>query len=248
MPLLDHFRGRLRDMRHWASFHATWAVAIVRALNRDLLPPGYYAEVQTHIGRIEVDIAAFEAGRALADEPPPENGGGTATATVATKVWAPPEPDFEIPGVFPDVVRVLVYNGEAGPTLVAAVELVSPGNKDRPDTRVAFANKCATYLQEGVGVVAVDIVTERLANLHNELVRVLQLDQKFLLSPETLHAVAYRPLRRPQAEKEKVQVWAAPLALGEPLPVLPLAIDKGLVVRLDLEATYSEARLELRLP
>ena len=206
MPLLDHFRGRLRDSRPWESFHATWAVAILRALNRDLLPPGYYADVQTHVGRIEVDIAAFEMGRAAGPALEPGDGGAVATATLAAKVWAPPAPDFEMPGVFPDVVRVLVYNSAEGPTLVAAIELVSPGNKDRPETRRDFAAKCATYLQEGIGLVTVDIVTERHANLHNELVRVLEVDDKFLLSPETLYAVAYRPRRRPEADREKVEV------------------------------------------
>ena len=246
MPLLDHFRGRLRDSRPWESLHGMWAASIVRALNRDLLPPGYYADVQRHVGRIEVDIAAFEMGRAAAAAQESDRG-GVATATLPTKVWAPPAPDFEMPAVFPDVVRVLVYNSEAGPTLVAAVELVSPGNKDGPETRRTFAAKCATYLQQGVGLVTVDIVTERHANLHNELVRAMDLDEKFLLSPDTLYAVAYRPRRRPEADREKVEVWASPLAVGEPLPDVPLALDKGLMGRLDLEATYSQARQELRL-
>src|SRR5688500_8093730 len=153
MPLLDHFRGRLRESRPWESLHGMWAASIVRALNRELLPPGYYADVQRHVGRVEVDIAAFEMGQAAGPPLASGNGGGVATATVPAKVWAPPAPDFEMPGAFPDVVRVLVYNGEAGPTLVAAVELVSPGNKDRPATRRAFASKCATYLNEGVGLV-----------------------------------------------------------------------------------------------
>ena len=36
-----------------------------------------------------------------------------------------------MPAIFPDSIEVLVYNSEAGPVLVAAVELISPANKDR---------------------------------------------------------------------------------------------------------------------
>jgi hypothetical protein len=41
---------------------------------------------------------------------------------------------------------VRIYDDEANRTLVAAVELVSPSNKDRPASREAFATKCAAYL------------------------------------------------------------------------------------------------------
>ena len=53
--------------------------------------------------------------------------------------------------------------------LAAAIELVSPSNRDRPEARRAFVAKCASYLQRGAGLVIVDVVTDRLANLHEEL-------------------------------------------------------------------------------
>src|SRR5258708_7008185 len=34
MPLRDHFRSPLDDVRHWESFHATWPVMIVATLRR----------------------------------------------------------------------------------------------------------------------------------------------------------------------------------------------------------------------
>src|SRR5450755_3652596 len=46
-----------------------------------------------------------------------------------------------------DIVEVCFHDGEGGPRLVAVVELVSPGNKDRLENRRAFAVKCAAYLQ-----------------------------------------------------------------------------------------------------
>ena len=241
MPLLDHFHPPLSTTRHWESFHARWAAAIADALNEDLLPPGYFAEEQVHVGsRVEIDVATFD------QHPVTSAAGGGGTATAAVRAWAPPAAALEMPGIFPDGIEVLVFSGEAGPTLVAAVELVSPGNKDREDARRAFASKCAAYLQQGVGLVVVDTVTSRQANLHNELVRLMNAGGQFLLPPDPLYAVAYRPARR--EESDRIQIWPAPLAIGASLPVMPLALDKGVFVPLDLEATYTDARGRRRLP
>ncbi len=51
MPLRDHFRPPLDDMRHWEGFHATWPVMIVALLRRQL-PPGYFAEPRVHSARL----------------------------------------------------------------------------------------------------------------------------------------------------------------------------------------------------
>jgi len=59
---------------------------------------------------------------------------------------------YDLPGVFPDSMEVLVFRTEAGPTLVVAIELVSPGSKDRKAHRRAFAAKCSSYLQQGIGL------------------------------------------------------------------------------------------------
>jgi len=57
-----------------------------------------------------------------------------------------------------------------GLTLVAVIELVSPSNKDRAEARDAFADKYSAYLQRGIGLVVVDVVTTRQANLHDRLI------------------------------------------------------------------------------
>lgn len=240
MPLLDHFRPPLSDTRHWESFHARWAGAIADSLNANLLPAGYYAEEQVHVGgRVEIDVATFDR----ADGGTAAGNGGVAT--VAAQTWAPPAPQLLIPAVFPDSIEVLVFSGEAGPTLVAAVGLVSPGNKDRAQSRRAFAAKCASYLQQVIGLVVVDIVTNRQANLHNELIRLMELEDRFAISVGPLYAAAYRPARRDKSEL--LETWADPLAIDRSLSTLPLALDKGLLIPLDLETTYTEARQRRRM-
>lgn len=241
MPLLDHFHAPLHPDRKWESFHARWASAISDALNMVLLPRGYFAEVQAHFGsRVEIDVATFGNGPSA---PTAESQGGVAV--MPARVWAPPAAAFEMPAVYPDSIEAQVFHSEGGATLVAAVELVSPGNRGRPETRRAFAAKCASYLQQGIGLVVADIVTSRQANLHNELVRLLELSDEYLLAPDSLWATAYRPIRRPQVETTRV--WVAALAVGQTLPTLPLALDKGICVPLDLDAPYMEACQRLRL-
>src|SRR5947209_790350 len=140
MPLLDHFHPPLSIARHWESLHARWAGAMADALNNNVLPGGYYAEEQIHIGsRVEVDVATFDQ-----DLLAQGRDAAQATATLPVRVWAPPAPPMTMPAIFPDSLEIHVINTEGGPNLVASVELVSPGNKDRPDFRRAFAAKCAS--------------------------------------------------------------------------------------------------------
>jgi len=240
MPLLDHFHPPISESRGWEGFHGLWAAALVEKLNRDVLADEYFADMQVHVGsQVEVDIATLDEARSAG---PP---GVSATATRAP-AWAPPKTNLIVPIVFPDDIEVQVFATATGAILVGAVELVSPGNKDRPEARRAFAAKCVSYLTRGIGLIVVDIVTNRLANLHNEIMGLLGHGDPFLLTPgATTYAAAYRPSR--QASGDQMELWPRPLSLGEPLPVLPLALRNAAVVPVDLEETYTEARQRSRL-
>src|SRR6202140_1301385 len=203
MPLLDHFHPPVSERRSWEGFHGLWAAALVEKLNRDVLADESFADMQVHVGsQVEVDIAPL-----------------TDAAGV------PPATNLVVPTVFPDDIEVQVFATVTGATLVGAIELVSPGNKDRPDTRQAFAAKCVSYLTRGIGLIVMDIVTNRLANLHNEVMRLLARAEPFLLAPSaTTYAVAYRPSR--QTTGDQIELWTRPLQQGQALPVLPLALRK----------------------
>jgi hypothetical protein len=241
MPLLDHFHAPLAPRRHWESFHVNWAGAMADALNERLLPEGYFAEEHAQLGaRVEIDVATF-AESAAAPQPPER-----ATATLPVRVWTPPTPTLVLPAAFPDSFEVLVFASEAGATLVAAIDLVSPANKDRSAHRQAFAIKCASYLCRGISLIIVDIVTSRQANLHIEMMQILGHGESFALPVDApLYAVAYRPVVRERAEQ--IEAWPASLAVGLSLPVLPLALNAELCLPLDLEATYSTACQRRRL-
>jgi hypothetical protein len=229
MNLHDHFRPPLSLRRHWHAFHNAWATYLSSDLNQRL-PAGYFAEANVQFG-IEIDVAAFEDGTAPA--PSPDAG------------WAEPSPTQTVPfTATTDVVEVLVFDAEGGPKLAGAIELVSPANKDRPAHRDAFVSKCATVLQEGIGLVVVDVVTSRRANLHNELLERLRAPAEVPLDAD-LYAVAYRPVKR--GEQPSLDIWQEPLAVGGPLPVLPLWLRGGVRLTVDLPATYDRTCREQRV-
>jgi hypothetical protein len=222
MPLLDHFHPPLYPQRAWESFYSRWANSIADELHR-VLPQRYFAEVHIHLGgQVEADVAEFE------------------------RVAEPQAAAMVMPAAFPDDIEVQVRDQTDDARLVAVVELVSPRNKDREDSRRAFAAKCAAYLQRGVGLVVIDIATSRQSNLHNEMIRMMNWGDAFLMPAEALlYATAYRPVRRQEANQ--IDVWPSALAVGGTLPQLPLALRGGPAVPLDLEATYTDACRRSRL-
>jgi hypothetical protein len=232
MPLHDHFRPPLSKVLPWTGFHSRWATEIADRLNL-VLPPRYraIANVQLGGGMVEIDVATLREEGWTGPE-----AGWSPPAAAGTAVV-----DFAGLDVFE--VQVL-YDGDDC-QLVAAVELVSRRNKDRPAARRAFAMKCANYLDQGAAVLAVDVVTDRKMDLHAELLGLLNQTSAWH-SPTGLYAIAYRA-RRVNAHTE-IDWWPEALAVGQPLPAVPLWIGTDVSVRIDLEETYAATFERLRLP
>ena len=231
--LQDHFHPPLSTRRHWHAFHNAWATYLASDLNTRL-PEGFFAEPNVQFG-IEIDVAAFEEPTSAVRD----NGDDRGVAT-----WQPPAPLLTIPfAPATDSVEVHIYDSREGPILAGAIELVSPANKDRPARREAFVSKCETYLQGGAGLVIVDIVTERGANLHDELL--IRLGQSGAMGAE-LYAAAYRRIDRDG--QTSLEIWPQPLVIGAELPTMPLCLRGGLCLPVQLATTYERTSLEQRVP
>jgi Protein of unknown function (DUF4058) len=243
MPLRDHFHAPLFPQRPWESFHTFFAVSIARHLNK-VLPRRFIADVQTHLGsRVEADVVEFER---LNEGDWDEAVGNGPGGGVAVQTWAPPVATLTMPAVFSDVFEVHVHDERDDMRLVAVVELVSPGNKDRPQSRLAFASKSAAYLQRGIGIVVVDIVSEGHFNLHNELMPLLNLDSRYSMADDPyLYVVSYRPIQR--GNVSLIDVWPSILSIGAALPLMPLYLRGFRAIPLDLELTYENACQENRI-
>lgn len=252
MPLRDHFHAPLSPRYAWESFHSAWLGYVSEQLN-DLLPSDYFTQETVHAGRqIEIDVATYHKEDDDDDEMEGDDNssgaGGVAVAEPRPLVWKPPVATASIPAVFADDFELLVVQNDVarGLRVVAAVEFVSPANKDREETRRAFASKIASYLYQGISVIVMDICTSRLANMHHATLPLLSADGPRFPDDVSIYAVAYRPVRR--KKKDRIDIWAEPLALGGTLPTLPLWLNAVQCVPVDFEAAYAKTIQRRRIP
>jgi Protein of unknown function (DUF4058) len=242
MPLRDHFRSPLDGKRSWTGLHGGWPMVIVQQLVQKL-PEPYFAEPNVRLGSLfEIDIGTFrdvEVPSSLAS-----NGdGGLALAT-----YAPPQPTLTLE---PDLAdqdeyEVRIYESREALRLVAAIEIVSPANKDRPDHRNSFVAKVAALVKNNVCVSIVDLVTTMDFNLYSDLLRVLdRVDPQLSNEPSPIYAVTLRT--RHGQRRKLVDLWYQPLVVGQSLPTLPIWLNERLPISLDLEASYEECCRTLRI-
>jgi hypothetical protein len=238
MPLRDHFRPPVSDCASWEELHGAWPSTMAYRLNH-ILPPDYRSGVKIHLGNVvEVDVAAFR----LDSSGPLEDHADTDSALT----WEAPSPTLllETDELTPPEYEVRVYDQRHGRRLVAAVEIVSPRNKDRAEARDAFVSKCHAMLQQEVCVVIVDPVTERLGNLYADLAKRINAKPP-ATSDCSIYAACCR--FRDSRNRHRVEVWEHGLEIGAPLPTLPLWISESRYVPLELERTYEETCRGLRI-
>jgi hypothetical protein len=240
MPLRDHFHTT-STVLNWEALHGFWPAAMVARLNA-ILPKEYIAQPRVRLGTMmEVDIGALE--RESSDLPPGRVDGDGGVSVAA---WAPTAPAILLDAEFPepDEYEVNIYSQDEF-RLVAAIELVSPSNKDRSENRQTFVNKCESLLKKDVCMTIVDPVTSRTANLYGELLDELDAPRT-AVSRSMIYAATCRGRRK--GLRWRLESWEHSLAVGAALPTLPIWLAPDLMVPLELEATYEETCRSLRIP
>jgi hypothetical protein len=239
MPLRDHFHPPLSDRFQWSELFCGWPSEMVRHL-RAVLPTGLRAAPNLFAGSLcEIDAIINREGLAPHRDTTDENTTFTA-----------PSPTLTLDAQFneEDEFEVKIYeDSEYERTLVAAIEIVSPANKDRPNSRSAFVTKCSSLLSRGVCVSIVDLVTSKHFNHYTELLaRIGRSDPSFSPVPPSISAVTLRT--NYSGKRPKVETWAYPLTVGSPLPTLPIWLGDDKMVSLELETSYTEACRVLQIP
>lgn len=236
MSLRDHFRPPSDNVASWEEFHGGWPMVIVQQLKKKL-PAGYVAAPRVHAGsQVEIGVAAYEK------DSLPSFDGNLGEGGVATAVWAPAAPTVAVETELPDYdeYEVRIYDARRKRRLVAAIEIVSPANKGRPEHRNAFIAKCHALLQQGVAVSIVDLVTVRQFNLYAEMMAFIgHSDPTLGQNPSPLYAASCRWVRK--GERAILETWSHVLSVGQPLPIIPLWLSNVRVVPLDLEQSYEQA-------
>ena len=241
MPLRDHFQPPLDDVHSWDELHGMWPAMIVRNLV-EILPEPYFAAPGVHLGSLfEVDIGTYQEAVAVPDDIERERG-------TAIAAYAPPKPTVTLEPQLPDqdVYEVRIYDSRRRRRLVAAIEIVSPSNKDRPERRFAFISKVATLLKNHICVSIVDVASTYDCNLYAELLSLLQCaDPALGADPPPMYAVTVRT--RYENDRRLIDNWYHPLAIGEALPSLPIWLNASRAISLDLESSYEETCRTLRI-
>jgi Protein of unknown function (DUF4058) len=228
MPLHDW-----TDERGWDSVHPIWLTYLLEYA-QERLPEGYRAflgsvpSLTVDSGHGKPDVSVRQWDTEPIAEPLPS---GTSVL----------EPDLEASVAFqlaPQRALHIDFHGQ----LIAALELVSPRNKDRADAKETYSNRYLGYLRLGVHLLLVDVLPRpRNFSFSDAITSSLGLDLPPLPSP---FAAAYRVGEVVPVGDDVgtlVGLWRRPLLVGQPLPTLPLPLSVHRAVMIDLEQTYQRA-------
>lgn len=224
MPLHDW-----KDERGWDGVHLLWIASLLRWV-QPRLPEGYRAYVGS-VPRLTIDT-------------------GNGRPDLNVRRWGPPpappseeevadpfRPDREAVATFeldPQKAVHIDLNG----VLIAAIELVSPRNKDRQSSKERSLSRYLGYLRQGVHLLLVDVFARPPRfSFADALAADLGYEQPACPAP---FALSYR-VGEPMPPGTFLADWLRPLRVGGALPTIPLALDVHQAVLIDLELTYVEA-------
>lgn len=248
MPVHDWTRvisGNFHD------FHEAWIAELRKLLNTDVLPREFYALSEQRAAGREPDVLTLETREDVdsTNESGEAPDGGvmtlTRSAVLRNAVQDAPRVEF-IEESDPEFYagranRLAIYHAN-GDRLVAYIEVVSPGNKDRQSAVDEFLAKLDEALEAGCHLLVIDILPP--GKYDPRGIHAAYWEDR----TETPHAVnderplglsAYRAMRQngvfcPTAYFQRVKI-------GEPLPDMPLFLTPDDYVYVPLEATYLEA-------
>ena len=222
MPLHDW-----ADRDGWEGLHHYWTTEIAVRL-RHTLPPAYRVVIGSSPlvavggGVVKPDVAVT-------------NGRSEETPTPTGAIR---EPDFEaaVSTLAEDTSIHVERNGR----LVAAIELISPRNKDvRPSARDQYSARYLSYLHGGVHLLLVDVHRRPIGFSFPQLIAAAFDPQ--LPAPPAPCAVVYRVGPSAATGGRMLAVWREQLTVGQPLPPVSLPLTLDLAVPIDLDGTYSHA-------
>ncbi len=229
MPLHDWSQVAAGLFHH---FHQSWSIRITDELNAGLLPRGLAALVEQRAGAKEPDVVAIEGYETSLGIPAvglEDSLGGVVTLeSPATSIVQRSTNE-----VYADRANQIVIRHHLG-TIVAIIEIVSPGNKDRMCAVRDFVDETVAFVRAGIHVLIVDLFppTVRDPDSLHKLIWAEIEDVPFKLPPGR-----QRLLVSYQAGSEKV-AYIEPLGVGEVLPDMPLFLTSRLHINIPLESTY----------
>lgn len=231
MPVHDWTRVRAGTFHH---LHSTWVEHLGDVLNDGLLPRGYAAVVTQ-----PTEDAAPEVLTLQAVEPADSTEGMGLEGALAVAEH-PPQIRVTMTAELAYTVahrRALAIRQVAENRTVAWIEILAPGNKHGHANLEAFVSKALGHLQHGHHLLVVDLLPPSRwdpAGIHGAIWD--DIDDAPYATP------AGKPLTLASYEAGSVpKAYIEPLAVGDPLPAMPLFLKRGWYIPVPLEATYMTA-------
>ena len=234
MPVHDWTRveaGILHD------FHHEWISTIRRALNDGLLPPDYYALAEQQAAGFGPDVLALQSAQPRdTDEPDSREplGGSNGLLLAPPKVQFTAEYNQQFYRRKKSTIAVRHVSGDH---LVAVLEIISPGNKSGKHAFKALIDKACELLEHKINLLFVDLFppTKRDPNgIHASIWDAIT-EEAFTVPPDKpLTLAAYM-------SDLTVKAYVNTVAVGDPLPDMPLYLEPHGYVLVPLESTYQAA-------
>jgi hypothetical protein len=236
MPIHDWSRvpaGIFHDFHH----------ALIEQFNRDLnagvLPSGYYAMAEQVAGGLGPDVLGLHKPKVVADDP--GNGGvrstrsgGGGTLLAPPRVRIVEEADLKYS---PRKQSLVAIRHVSGHRVVAVIEVVSPGNKSTRQSLDRFIKKAGEFLDQGIHLLIVDLIPPGRFDpngIHGAIWEYIAGKEFAPPADKPLTAVAYE-------SDLTTRAYLEPLAVGDPLPDMPLFLEPGEWVPAPLERSYRTA-------
>lgn len=212
----------------WEGVHHLWMSELLHDLKANL-PPGYRAIIGAS-PLVSAPLLTSKPDVAVAAVTPKPAWSGDGHSGV-------PEPDYEV--AISTVEEDLTLMVGRGSRVVAVVELISPGNKDRPAFRRKFGRHYENYLRNGVNLLLIDVHRRPAAfSFPHYLATALGVTAPALSAPAAVSYGLSFPL---PTNGRMLDIWQRPLVVGQPLPAMTLMLSNNDYVSVNLDATYSRA-------
>jgi hypothetical protein len=234
MPLHDWSK-----CRGWEGVHHSWLTELLRGI-KPSLPAGYRAFIGT-TPRVSIETPASKPDIGVRSWPAVEV---EPFASVTPRSHADGlEPDIEVAVAAIETEPVLLV--ERGGWMVAAIEVVSPRNKDRRDSKTQYLSRYLGYLLDGVHLLLIDILPRPHGfSFADRIAEEFGLEQPETPTP---FAVSYRVGEEAATGGRLLAVWRRPMTVGRPLPTIALPLTVHEAIPVDLERTYAAAAADAYL-
>ncbi len=226
MPIRD---WTAEDAGTFHDFHQGWVIRLRDMLNGGRLPPGHFAMTDQRVEGWEPDVVSLHTATPSGASNRPT---GTAVLERAPRVRTVTRPETEA-GAYARRANRIVIKHKKG-NVVAVIEIVSPGNKDRPHSVNQFVGKVRDFLRKGVHVLFVDLFPPGDHDQHGLHSAVWAVWTDIPDNPpadKPLSAVSYDA-------GNPFLAYVEPLAVGDPLPEMPLFLEPGIYISCPLEESY----------